>query len=105
MANVYTVQNKHSEACEYLEKAIRIRQNTLGKNHPDEAISYSDMADSYMNTLDQTKALEYYEILLAIRLKTLGGNHPDVAKVYKKCARLTSKRATCKKGSITVIRH
>ena len=98
MANVYTVQNKHSEACEYLEKAIRIRQNTLGKNHPDEAISYSDMADSYMNTLDRTKALEYYEILLAIRLETLGGNHPDVAEVYKKMCEVDFKKGDMQKG-------
>ena len=92
MANVDTVQNKHSEACEYLEKALRIRQNMLGENHTDVAISYSEMADFYMNTLDRTKALEYYEILLAIRLKTLGGNPPDVSKVYKKMCEVDFKK-------------
>ncbi len=67
---------------EYYKKALKIRLEVLGKNHPDTANSYYSLGNYFnkINELDKTK--EYYEKALKIRLEVLGENHPDIASSY-----------------------
>ena len=72
----------YSKAIEYYEKALEIRINTLGENHPDIAGSYNNLGIAYRSLGDYGKAIEYHEKALEIGINTLGENHPDIAGSY-----------------------
>ena len=59
LAGVYTAQGKYREAEELYKKALAIREETLGEEHPDTASSYYNLADLY-HTLYR-KALDIKE--------------------------------------------
>ena len=67
------------QAKEYQERALAIRQQTLGPQHPDVASSYNNIATVLLGQGDLKQAKEYHERALAIRQQTLGPQHPDVA--------------------------
>ena len=54
----------------------------LGRDHPDTAKSYNNMAVVYYEQGDYKKALEYNEKALEINERVLGRDHPDTAKSY-----------------------
>ena len=79
MVSVYSEKGELDKALEYCHKALTIQLNTVGDNHPDVAISYSNMANVYSGKGELDNALAYYNQSLTIRLKTNGKNHPSVA--------------------------
>ena len=72
-------QGKYAKALEYGQKALAIRLNLHGEQHPDVADSYRNIADALDDQGEYTKAMENFEKALAIRLKVYGEEHPDVA--------------------------
>ena len=72
----------YGKALELLNKALKIRLSSLGKNNPAVATSYSNIGAVYNNLGDYEKAMEYNDKALEIRLSALGENHPDVAVCY-----------------------
>ena len=72
----------YGKALELLNKAMKIRLSSLGKNNPAVATSYSNIGAVYNNLGDYEKAMEYNDKALEIRLSALGENHPDVAVCY-----------------------
>jgi tetratricopeptide (TPR) repeat protein len=64
---------------EYCQKALEIRLEVLGGNHPDTAGSLNNVGAAYGELGDYGRQLEYYQKALEIRLEVLGGNHPDTA--------------------------
>ena len=72
----------YGKALELLNKALKIRLSSLGKNNLAVATSYSNIGAVYNNLGDYKKAMEYNDKALAIRLSVLGENHPDVAICY-----------------------
>ena len=73
---------KNDEAFEVFSELIKIRETTLGTDHPDTASSYNYIGNVYMNKGDHDHALEYYMKALEIREKTLGSDHPYIAQSY-----------------------
>lgn len=63
-----------------------IREEILGKKHPDTAISYNNLASVYRNQGRYKEAEELYKKSLCIREKVLGNNHPDTAAGYSNLA-------------------
>jgi pentatricopeptide repeat protein len=80
MALVY---NNQGDYLEYYEKALAIRLEALGANHPDVATTYNNMASVYGNEGDYAKALELYVKALAIWLEAPGDNHPNTKAFIK----------------------
>ena len=70
----------------HYERALAIRLQTLGPQHPDVATSYNNVAIVLRDEGDLKQAKEYHERALAIRLQTLGPQHPDVAASYNNVA-------------------
>ena len=60
----------------YFRKALSIRERVLGKDHPDTALMYNNMAEVYKEQGEYEKALEYYEKALTVFMAKLGANHP-----------------------------
>jgi tetratricopeptide (TPR) repeat protein len=75
-------QGKYSEAIEFYEKVLEIRQRTLSADHPDLANSYNNIGLVYDNIGEYSKAVSYYEKALEIKEKTLSPNHSDLASSY-----------------------
>jgi len=67
----------YNQALEWYQKALDIRENVLGIEHPDTAITYNNIASVYNNQGDYTQALEWHEKALDIREKVLDIEHPD----------------------------
>jgi len=59
-------------------KSLAIREKLLGKEHPDTADSYNNIANEYYAQDDYARSLEYYNTSLAIRKKVLGKNHENI---------------------------
>jgi len=86
MAQVYYQQGDYAQDLEWNEKARIIKENVLGKEHPDTAVMYDNMGKVYRNQGDYDKALVWYEKALAIKDKVLGREHPDTAVTYDNMA-------------------
>ena len=74
LAAVLGDQGDLNKAMEYHERAVGIRQQTLGAQHPDVGSSYSNLGTLLGVQGDLKKAMEYHERALAIRQQTLGLN-------------------------------
>ncbi|CAF1332148.1 unnamed protein product [Adineta steineri] len=65
----------YEQAIEYYRKALGIWEKTLSVNHPNLAISYSNIGGVYDSMGEYEKALSFYE-------KTLPAEHPSLATSY-----------------------
>ncbi|WP_020559052.1 tetratricopeptide repeat protein, partial [Thiofilum flexile] len=59
------------------ERSLAIREQALGKDHPEVATSLNNLAVLYESMGEYAKALTLYERSLAINEKVLGKNHPN----------------------------
>ena len=66
------------KAKKYHQRALAIRQQFLGPQHPNVASSCNNLAIVLGEQADLKEAKEYYERALAIREETSGPQHPDV---------------------------
>ena len=67
---------------------MAIREKVLGREHPDTAQSYNNIANVYDANGEYDRALEYHEKALAIIEKVLGREHPYTASSYNNIALL-----------------
>ena len=72
-------KGKFAEALPLTERALTLREQTLGPNHPEVAQLLNDMAGLYYYLGDYAKAEPCFQRALEIREKALGPNHLDVA--------------------------
>ena len=72
------------------ERALAIREKTLGPEHPDTATSLNNLAGLLSDQGDLAAARPLYERALAIREKVLGPEHPDTATSLNNLAGLLS---------------
>jgi hypothetical protein len=70
----------YDRALEYHEKSLAIDLKVHGGEHPDVAISYSNIGRIWDSKGDYDRAMEFHEKCLSIRLKVHGNEHPDVAR-------------------------
>jgi len=85
---LYDNSGEYEKAKEYYLKALQIRKDVLGENHPDTAASYGNLGRLYGKTGEYEKAKEYYLKVLQIRKDVLGENHPDTAASYNNLGHL-----------------
>jgi CHAT domain-containing protein/Tfp pilus assembly protein PilF len=69
----------YDEAQQLAERALEIREKTLGSEHPNVAASFNSLAILYDDKGDYAKAEPLYQRALDMREKTLGPEHPSVA--------------------------
>jgi len=74
------------------QKSLAIREKLLGKEHPDTAISYHDLAHFYYNTDDTERASGYIKKAIEIRERVLPENHPDLIKSKKWLLKIQQKQ-------------
>ena len=73
---------KYKEAEPVYLRLISLRENVLGKEHPDTANTYNDIGQTYHRLGDYPKALEYCFEALKTKENVLGQEHPDTATTY-----------------------
>jgi tetratricopeptide (TPR) repeat protein len=74
------VRAQHSEAEPLLVKALTIREQHLGAEHPDTARSLNNLANLYLEQGKYEQAEPLYQRVLSIREQNLGAEHPDTAR-------------------------
>jgi len=79
LAQAYLRQGEYSKALPLVEQALQLRQQTLGRQHPDTATSLNNLAYLYHLQGKYDKALPLYEQALQIRKQVLGQQHPSYA--------------------------
>ncbi|HEV8483750.1 MAG TPA: tetratricopeptide repeat protein, partial [Blastocatellia bacterium] len=77
---------KFSEALALGERALEIRERTVGKDHADVAQSLFNLANIHKDQGDFDKAEDLYRRALEIREKALGREHPHVAQALNNLA-------------------
>jgi tetratricopeptide (TPR) repeat protein len=70
------------KALEFKLKMVAIRGKVLSAEHPDLAISYNNLAETYGAMGDHQKSLEFHQKARAIWEKVLPSEHPDLASSY-----------------------
>jgi CHAT domain-containing protein/Flp pilus assembly protein TadD len=91
-------EGKYSQAIPLAERALAIREKTLGKEHPLVAESLNDLAQLYLVQGSYEKAEPLLVRSLAIREKALGKEHPDVANSLNNLASLYQAQGSYKKA-------
>ncbi|MFP3041410.1 tetratricopeptide repeat protein [Treponema primitia] len=69
-------------ALEFSKKALAIKEEVLGPDHPDTAASYTNIGLAYSNMGNYETALKFQQKALAIQEKVLGLEHPDTTGSY-----------------------
>ena len=106
IAEAYYNERNYDLALEHYKKLLDIKEKVLGKEHPDTATIYNNIAQAYNekgnyytsvvfsdghHTISEAvylskdhydRALEFYTKALAGREKVLGKEHPDTATTY-----------------------
>ena len=68
-----------AETIALAERAVAIKERTLGERHSDVADSLTQLAQLHFRLQHKETSLELHERALAIRIESLGPDHPDVA--------------------------
>lgn len=82
MAVVYSARGEYSDSREYNKKALDIRKQVLGANHPSTAASYNNIGEVCREQGDYDAAISYLKEACGIREEKLGVNHPSTAITY-----------------------
>ncbi|MCL2625400.1 MAG: tetratricopeptide repeat protein [Cystobacterineae bacterium] len=82
----FDCSSKYSEARECFQKALEISEKLLDKEHPDIAIAYNDIAETYASQGNYVEAQKWNQKALTIREKVLDKEHPDTATTYNNIA-------------------
>jgi len=88
IAALYRDCARYNDALTVLKKTKEIREYVLGKEHPDTATTYSEIAVVHDDQGDDLKALDWYHKALDIAVKVLGKEHPDIAAIYNNIAKV-----------------
>jgi CHAT domain-containing protein/tetratricopeptide (TPR) repeat protein len=79
-------QRKYAEAEPLYRKALAIKRNVLGEDHPDTATGYNNLALNQKAQGKYAEAEPLYRKALAIRRNVLGEDHPETATSYNNLA-------------------
>jgi|GEM_PF-3580647 len=88
----------YDKALEYYGKALEIRRQVLGENHPNTATCYDNIGVIWYKKDNYDKALENLEKALAILRQVLGENHPDIATCYNNIGVVWCDKGDCDKA-------
>ncbi len=91
LGEVMASHGKLEEARTHFERAIDVRQNLLGEDHPTVALSLSLLAEVSQRAGAIDDARTHYRAALEIQERALGSLHPDVGALLSKIADLDAK--------------
>jgi tetratricopeptide (TPR) repeat protein len=91
LGSLYLYQKKYDQAEPQLLRALNIRKNLLGSDHPDVGFVLHNLAKVYFLKHHYAEAESLYRQAVAIREKSLGLNHPDLAHTLRAYALLLQK--------------
>jgi non-specific serine/threonine protein kinase/serine/threonine-protein kinase len=77
LANVYTLQNRLTEATALFEEVIPVNRRVLGNDDRDTITALNDLAVLYSRQGRKTEATRVFEEILERRRRVLGEDHPD----------------------------
>jgi tetratricopeptide (TPR) repeat protein len=83
----YYAMGRYEEAIPFAQRALTIREKVLGPEHPDTAVSLSNLAGLYQAVGEYAKAESLFERALTIREKA-DPEHPDTARLLNLLAEL-----------------
>lgn len=81
LANCYIDLGDYNKALEIHNNAIEIKEQTIGKEHPDYAVSLCNIATCFNELGEYNKAIEYHSNALKILENSVGYKHPNYATV------------------------
>ncbi|MFP6855599.1 MAG: tetratricopeptide repeat protein, partial [Opitutales bacterium] len=84
LAQAYSNKNQFDKASRYFQAALKIQLTTLGPEHPDLAVTYSNIGMACDFQGEHDKAIGYHQKSLAVRRDP---NHLVVAPTYNKIGR------------------
>jgi tetratricopeptide (TPR) repeat protein len=90
---LYEKLGQYRDAVPVLQRAIAIREQSLGREHPDTATSLNNLAMVYKKLAMFTEAAELAQRALAICEKVLGSEHPETVIVRSNYADLVQEHA------------
>ncbi len=71
----------YAEALKYIQEGLKIRENSLGPDHPATAWSYESLGKIYYQQEEYEKAKEAFRKCLSIRQSALGEQHAYTAQI------------------------
>jgi tetratricopeptide (TPR) repeat protein/DNA-binding XRE family transcriptional regulator len=86
LGRLYAWYRKFEQAAPLLRRALEIRRNVFGDEHPQTAYSLEDLAALARRRGDPVAAEQFCTQALAIRLQKLGPYHPDIARNFQALA-------------------
>ena len=92
LADLYHTQGRYAEAEPLYQRALAIREQALGPDHPDVALSLNNLAALYRAQGRYAEAEPLYQRALAIGEKTLGRDHPTFGTILKNYWRCSTTR-------------
>ncbi len=93
IATYFWARAEYEAAKPLHERALKVREQTLGRDHPDTAISLNNLAVLLQDSGDLEGAQTLCERALNIRQRVLGANHPDTATSLNNLGRLRQAQA------------
>jgi len=81
-------KGEYKQALEFLNDAMKILENLLGKEHPDTAATYGNIGQIHSHLGYYDQALEWHLKALDICEKVLSKEHPDTATTYNNIAKV-----------------
>jgi tetratricopeptide (TPR) repeat protein len=82
------------------ERALKIRQQTLGADHPGLSVSLVNLGSAYSTRGENDRALGYLQRALAIDEAAIGPDHPDLARVLINLAVVQSIRGALEEAQM-----
>ena len=79
LAGLSQAQGDYRQAAALHQRTLTIREQALGPQHLDVAITLNNLAGLYQAQGDSRLAASLYQHTLAIKEQTLGAQHPEVA--------------------------
>ena len=80
LGEFYTDQEKYNKAELFLTRALDIRKQQLGNNHPDTAHTLNNLGVLYTKQGKHSEAEKFLNQALAIAQRVLESKHPDTVK-------------------------
>lgn len=77
IGNAYRSLRADQLAVGHLERAVTLRREQLGPDHPDSLASMDSLADAYSRVSQHLGAITLRQQIVASRTATLGPDHPD----------------------------
>jgi tetratricopeptide (TPR) repeat protein len=86
LANLYKIKGKYEQAEPLYVRALEIKEQQLGAQHPDTALCLNNLAALYRAQSKYEQAESLYRRALLIYEHQLGGAHPDTARCINNLA-------------------